>query len=295
MVGNVLGHLTYFFLKSVRTSTDVRNVTISTHCQAAVRALLGIVIVGALVVLPAARAHAGGPRPGGGPAKASADGGRTGSGPPGKHASGGQPDGGSGPSGAPDQGSQQSPAPRLAATHPAEGTPAAPPKTGPSPSAHVGPATKTGPPPHARQHARKPHEHDASDEGTADAGPTTRSRPAPAPERVVPTSGASAPVVLHFGRATSAALPPTPPAPAQRGVPEGPAPVRPQAASLFDRALDVLPDPQDAIPPLRDPTIPVLLVVALVGYALVVGRGDRRDPKLARSSLDPGSRGIGFQ
>lgn len=259
------------------------------------RALLGIVIVGALVVLPAARAHAGGPRTGGGPAKASTDGGRTGSGPPGKHASGGQPDGGSGPSGAPDQGSRQPPAPRPVATKAAAGTPGAPPKAGPSPAAHVGPATKPGPPPHARQQARKPHEHDASDEGAADAGPTTRSQPAPAPERVVATSGASAPVVVHFGRTTSAAVPAAPPAPAERGAPEGPAPVRPQAPSLFDRALDVLPDPQDAIPPLRDPTIPALLVVALVGYAFVVGRGDRRDPKLARSSLDPGSRGIGFQ
>lgn len=86
-----------------------------------------------------------------------------------------------------------------------------------------------------------------------------------------------------------------PPAPAVVTPTLQPAVPEPLPATRIKRAVRVLPEP--ALPGSsgpRDPALPFLLLVLLVACGAVLGRGDRRDPKLRHSTIDPGSRGVDF-
>ncbi len=109
--------------------------------------------------------------------------------------------------------------------------------------------------------------------------------PAPVRRAVVATAEPFRPVRVVFDPPMASAPPAT----------TAPSPAPPPRRAVLERAFQVIKEPHlPSVPATRDPALPLLLIVTMAGCAAVLGRGDRRDPKLSRSSIDPGSRGIGF-
>jgi hypothetical protein len=160
-------------------------------------------------------------------------------------------------------------------------------------------------------------------EGHDEAAPTTTTVPSPAPSHPsgkTPRAGSGGMTVASYEPPPAASLADVAPPPAMvpamavapaprprarvarvhRALPvavEVPAPVFVPAPSIVADAfaqLPSLPSRKRLVQSVHSPEFPILLGALLAAFLVLFGRGDRRDPKLARSAVDGRAEDIGF-